>query len=213
MSRNQHKDPPACTLFITALVVLNAIVLKDGYTSGSMQYQWLYLTVPLLVIALIYQKGGGDFLLPDNSQNHSLPNGHLSVKTNDKKTPQNKVLILNDDYALLNACVKNTKLVNLKEPQHTRSLSEELQRAEVVDADKFPEDVVRLNAMVNIKDLCSGTETQLRIVLPEFADMKQKKVSVLAPMGTALIGLQKGQRFTWQMQGGIKCFLILDVTT
>lgn len=211
MSRNQHKDPPAGTLGIAALVVLNGIVLSDGYTSGSMHYQWLYLTVPILIIALIINKNGGDILLSKDLHNNPLTTDPASFKISNMNTPENKVLILKDEYELINACVKNTKPVSLKEPQNTRSLSEELQRAEVVDADHFPEDVIRLNAAVTIKDLSSGKETGLRIVLPEFADIKQKKVSVLAPMGTALIGLQKGQRFTWQMPGGIKRFLILDV--
>ncbi len=52
MSRNQHQDPSAGTLIISALVVLNAIVLKDGYTSGAMGYSWLFITLPLLLIAI-----------------------------------------------------------------------------------------------------------------------------------------------------------------
>ena len=127
------------------------------------------------------------------------------------KVAENKILILKDDYALLSACVKNTKAVAMKEPRQTRTLSEELERAVVVEKEHFPTDAIRLNAAVVIKDLDSGSETKVRIVLPEFADIKQKKISVLAPMGTALIGLQKGQRFTWQMPAGIKNFLILDV--
>jgi regulator of nucleoside diphosphate kinase len=127
------------------------------------------------------------------------------------KVAENKVLILKEDYALLSACVKNTKVVALPEPLHTRSLSEELLRAEIVEKERFPADVIRLNATVIIKDLSNGNEITLRIVLPEFADIKHKKISVLAPMGTALIGLQKGQRFTWQVPAGIKNFLILDV--
>ena len=127
------------------------------------------------------------------------------------KVAENRVLILKDDYALLSACVKNTKAVTIKEPQQTRSLSEELQRAVVVDKERFPTDVIRLNATVVIKDMASGNEMEVSIVLPEFADIKQRKISVLAPMGTALIGLQKGRRFSWQMPAGIKNFLILDV--
>jgi regulator of nucleoside diphosphate kinase len=127
------------------------------------------------------------------------------------KVAENKVLILKDDYVLLSACVKNTKTVAMKEPRQTRTLSEELKRAVVVGKEHFPTDAIRLNAAVVIKDLDSGSETKVRIVLPEFADIKQKKISVLAPMGTALIGLQKGKRFTWQMPAGIKHFLILDV--
>jgi regulator of nucleoside diphosphate kinase len=127
------------------------------------------------------------------------------------KVAENKVLISRDDYALLSACVKNTKVVAMKEAQHTRSLSEELQRAEVVASEQFPGDVIRLNATVTIRDLANGNEIILRVVLPEFADIKQRKISVLAPMGTALIGLQKGRRFSWQMPAGIKHYLVLDV--
>lgn len=129
------------------------------------------------------------------------------------KIGENQVLIRKDDYALLSACVKNTKRVNIREPRQTRSLSEELKKAVVVDKELFPPDVIRLNATVIIKDLTSGNEIELSVVLPEFADIGQKKISVIAPMGTALIGLQKGQRFTWQMPAGIKNFLILDVST
>lgn len=127
------------------------------------------------------------------------------------KVAENKIIIMKDDFALLNACVKNTKVVAMKEPHHTRSLSEELRRAVVVEKKKFPEDVIRLNSMVTIKDLASGNEITLTIVLPEFADIKQKKISVLAPMGTALIGFKKGQAITWQMPAGVKNFLVLDV--
>ncbi len=122
-------------------------------------------------------------------------------------------MILKEDYVLLNACVKNTKLVAIKESHHTRTLSEELKRAVLVERDQFPGDVIRLNSAVTIKDIGSGNEISLRIVLPEFADIKQKKISVLAPMGTALIGFKKGDCVTWQMPVGLKKLLIIDVTT
>ncbi len=127
------------------------------------------------------------------------------------ETTQNKILILKEDYLLLNACVKNTKMVTMKESHPTRTLSEELKRAVLVDRDDFPEDVIRLNSVVTIKDMGNGNEISLRIVLPEFADIKQKKISVLAPMGTALIGFKKGDSVTWQMPSGIKKLLILEV--
>lgn len=127
------------------------------------------------------------------------------------KVAENKIIIMKDDFALLNACVKNTKIVAMKEPHNARSLSEELRRAVVVDKGKFPEDVIRLNSTVTIKDLDNGNEIVLKIVLPEFADFKQKKISVLAPMGTALIGFKKGQTIAWKMPAGMKNFLILEV--
>src|SRR5688572_16921446 len=100
------------------------------------------------------------------------------------KAADNKVLIPIDDYVLLNACVKNTKAVARKEPHHSPSLSEELQKAVVVEKSELPADVVCLDAQVTVKDLQTGQETTLMLVLPESADIKLKKVSVLAPMGT-----------------------------
>jgi glutamate synthase domain-containing protein 2 len=53
MPRSQRQDPPAGTLIISALVVLNAIVLENAYTSGNNNYAWLFITVPLLFIAVL----------------------------------------------------------------------------------------------------------------------------------------------------------------
>jgi regulator of nucleoside diphosphate kinase len=51
----------------------------------------------------------------------------------------------------------------------------------------------------------------ITIVLPQKADIKQKKVSVLAPIGTALIGFRKGQKVSWEVPAGKKDFMIMDV--
>ncbi|RYF86054.1 MAG: transcription elongation factor GreAB [Chitinophagaceae bacterium] len=127
------------------------------------------------------------------------------------KTNQNKIYISSTDFALLDACVKNTRIMPVKEQQHTRSLSDELSRAVVVDEQKFPDGIVKLNSRVTIKDLSNGNEISLVVVLPELADIKQKRISVLAPMGTALIGFKQGQTVKWQMPAGEKQFLIVDV--
>ena len=74
-----------------------------------------------------------------------------------------------------------------------------------------PDAVVRLNSSVTIKDLSKGNEITLSIVLPEFADVKQKKISVLAPMAKALIGFKRGQTIIRHLPAGEKHFLILDV--
>jgi regulator of nucleoside diphosphate kinase len=48
-------------------------------------------------------------------------------------------------------------------------------------------------------------------VMPEQADIGQQKVSILSPMGTALIGFRKGEEVLWQVPAGMKRFRILDV--
>ncbi len=56
MSRNQSQVPPAGTLIISALVVLNAIILEAGYMPGSKAYSWLFISIPLLLIAIFTRK-------------------------------------------------------------------------------------------------------------------------------------------------------------
>jgi regulator of nucleoside diphosphate kinase len=52
---------------------------------------------------------------------------------------------------------------------------------------------------------------ELVLVMPDQADIKQKKISVMAPVGTALIGFKKGEKVNWHVPAGEKTFAILDV--
>ena len=52
MPGNIHPEPPAGTLVTSALIVLNAIVLQEGFTTDCSVYRWFFITVPLLVIAI-----------------------------------------------------------------------------------------------------------------------------------------------------------------
>jgi regulator of nucleoside diphosphate kinase len=75
----------------------------------------------------------------------------------------------------------------------------------------MPADIVRLGSTVVIKDLVTRRDMTVTIVLPSKADIKQKKVSVLAPIGTAIIGFRKGQVVSWNVPSGKKDFKIVDV--
>ena len=52
---------------------------------------------------------------------------------------------------------------------------------------------------------------ELMLVTPDKADIKEKRISVMAPIGTALIGFRKGQKVKWQVPAGKKTFTILEV--
>ncbi len=91
------------------------------------------------------------------------------------------------------------------------TLSYELNRAIVVNDNELPEDSIRLNSWVKVRELVSNKEMEFSIVMPAFADIKKQKISVLTPMGAALIGLCKGEKVEWKMPAGMKRFEILDV--
>jgi regulator of nucleoside diphosphate kinase len=121
------------------------------------------------------------------------------------------VILLKNDFEVLNGFVKNLQGMQVNEKENFSKLYEELKKAQIVDAENFPGDIVRLNSTVVIKDLKTKRDMTITIVLPQKADIKQKKVSVLAPIGTALIGFRKGQTVSWQVPSGKKDFMIMEV--
>ena len=121
------------------------------------------------------------------------------------------VILLKNDFEILNGYVKNLQGMQVNEKENFRKLYAEIKKAQVVEVENFPEDVVRLDSIVVIKDLQTKRDMTITIVLPQKADIKQKKVSVLAPIGTALIGFRKGQQVSWDVPSGTKEFKIMEV--
>ena len=121
------------------------------------------------------------------------------------------VILLKNDFNILNGYVKNLHGMQVNEKDNFRKLYEEIKKAQVVEEEDFPTDVVRLNSEVIIKDLQTNRDMIITVVLPQKADIKQKKVSVLAPIGTALIGFREGQIVSWEVPSGKKNFQIINV--
>lgn len=84
---------------------------------------------------------------------------------------------------------------------HTPELSDqllyELDRAEVVSDGAVPDDVARMGSFVRYRT-DSGAEQDVTLVYPADADILAGRISVMTPIGTALIGLRKGQSITWR---------------
>lgn len=85
-------------------------------------------------------------------------------------------------------------------PKLADLLIEELERAELRPAGAVPADVVTIGSTVTYRE---GARTHtVQVVLPNDADIEHGRVSVIAPVGTALLGLSVGQRITWDMPDG-----------
>lgn len=82
------------------------------------------------------------------------------------------------------------------------ALLQELDRAEVLPPERIPGDVVTMNSTVECIDELSGERHQLTLVYPNDANVEKQRVSVLAPVGSALLGLSVGQRIDWQAPDG-----------
>lgn len=125
------------------------------------------------------------------------------MKSGNEKTP---VILCEEDYKLLKQFA-GTKTDDISE----MSLAYELNRAVVVDNEALPLGTIRLNSLVSVKETKSGKVTDFRIVMPIDADIKEKKISILAPLGAALIGFRQGDEVEWKMPAGVKRFTVLNV--
>lgn len=126
-------------------------------------------------------------------------------------TTDNQVILLKKDFNVLNEYVKNLHGMQVNEKENFMKLSQELGKARLVNDDELPSDTVRIDSKVVIRDIENKRDMTITIVMPQNADIKQKRVSVLAPIGTALIGFRKGQKVSWQVPAGTKTFTIMDV--
>lgn len=94
------------------------------------------------------------------------------------------------------------------------ALQRELQRAVIVSSEAVPPDVVTMNSRVLYTDESSGARRLVSVVYPLDADGSEGRVSVLAPVGTALLGLSAGQAIDWQFPDGSRRRLrVEDVVT
>ena len=91
-----------------------------------------------------------------------------------------------------------------------QKLLDELKTAHIVDNDEMPLDVIRFNSKVTII-FNNGIEKTIQIVAPTDKDVKNNKISILTPMGTALIGYSKGDIVTWEFPMGQHEIKIIEV--
>ena len=112
------------------------------------------------------------------------------------------------DYDRLLAMAESTAK---REPDVANFLMHELDRAST-KAPGPEEDIVRMQSHVRFRDESTGRIREVQLVYPERADSAAGRISILTPVGTALIGLSKGQSMKWNDRSGKrKCLTVLDV--
>ncbi len=81
-------------------------------------------------------------------------------------------------------------------------LEEELARAEIVDPEEVPPTVVTMNSTVRFRVAATGETFTLTLVYPKDVDASGQTISILAPVGSALLGLSQGEEIEWPKPGG-----------
>ncbi len=112
------------------------------------------------------------------------------------------------DLTRLEALVDSARRFERVDSNSLELLQQELDRAILCGVDDLPKDVVSLNSQVLVTDLESGKRAEYTIVFPREANYEERRISVLAPIGTALIGYKAGAEVEWPTPGGLRRFRI-----
>jgi len=117
---------------------------------------------------------------------------------------ERKIFITDTDRDRLEKLLLGTRMWSSRDKEHLQALEEELDKAHTVGSRDIPGDVVTMRSQVRVKDMKSGREMDLSVVFPSEADSEQGKISVLAPVGTALLGYRVGDTIEWKVPGGLR---------
>ncbi|NLG74442.1 MAG: nucleoside diphosphate kinase regulator [Chloroflexi bacterium] len=117
---------------------------------------------------------------------------------------QPTIYITKSDAEKLRQLIQKANYSEYRGSPYLKQLAGELEKAQIVEPKEVPPDVITLNSKVRLVDEDLGEEMIYTLVFPEEADVTQGKISVLAPIGTAMLGYRVGDVFQWDTPGG-KC--------
>jgi len=121
---------------------------------------------------------------------------------------EHPIVVTESDARLLRGLLAVHGEGSVRDDEHLHQLAMELERAAVLDSADVPSDVITLQSRVEVLDLVTGQRSQYRLVLPSDAKVASNRISVLAPLGTALLGYREGDEVSWRMPGGLRRLLV-----
>jgi regulator of nucleoside diphosphate kinase len=115
---------------------------------------------------------------------------------------EHTIYITATDAEKLRDLIWKSQSTEYRRSPYLQLLERELGRANIVDAHVIPRDVITMNSQASLIDADTGEEMLYTLVFPEDADPIHDKISVLAPIGTAMLGYRVGDIFEWDTPGG-----------
>lgn len=119
--------------------------------------------------------------------------------------------VTENDFHRLRALVKASRESKQDNERSLQILEAELNKAQVVKSEQIPADIVTMHSEVHLKDMNTGEETIYRVVFPNQADVDKGYVSILAPIGTALLGYRVGDIIEWKVPAGIARWKVIKI--
>ena len=121
------------------------------------------------------------------------------------------IQVTHEDKKKLMALIESRMGWHTRDKEHLDMLAHELDRAEVVRSTDIPADIVTMHSHVLVRDLVTGRESDYTLVFPTDAEIAQGKISILAPIATALLGYREGDEIKWPTPGGRRHLKVIKV--
>jgi len=116
----------------------------------------------------------------------------------------NRIIYITDnDMRRLRELIIVAREFGKEDEMYLQELENELNRGKVVKPQDIPPNVITMNSEVYLRDLNTKEEITYRLVFPYRADASKGRVSILAPIGTALLGYSVGDTIEWKVPAGI----------
>ena len=123
---------------------------------------------------------------------------------NKKSQSGSSIYVTEPDYHRLSALIETTRERNGVDIEYLNKLEAELDRAEIVDSKDIPNNVITMRSRVRLKDVATGQANTYSLVFPTEADFNEGKISILAPIGTAILGYKAGDTIEWSVPSGLR---------
>lgn len=117
--------------------------------------------------------------------------------------PKKHIYITDHDKIRLEKLIAAARKSGEENEKYLKDLENELNRGRVVKPQEIPSNVVTMNSKVRLRDLDSQEEMTYWIVFPDYANVDADKISILAPIGTALLGYKVGDIIEWKVPAGL----------
>jgi len=121
------------------------------------------------------------------------------------------IFITEFDMQRLSILIEEAWDVQTLDQKYLENLQNELLDCSVIAPSEVPPNVITMNSEFSVEDPDSGEVTKYTLVFPEGANISENKISILAPIGTALLGYRVGDMIEWNAPSGIKRLKIKEI--
>jgi regulator of nucleoside diphosphate kinase len=124
---------------------------------------------------------------------------------------QHNIFVTDQDMEKLRQLLEPARESLSRDQEHLETLEQELDRARILSPSNIPEDVITMNSKARVRDLDTGKDATYTLVFPRNADIASGRISVLAPIGTAILGYRVGDVIEWRVPGGRRTLRVEEV--